>query len=116
MLESKRVLIVEDEPIIGLALEEILEAIGCQTAGIAVRVMQALDLLAEMPVDAAILDVNLHGEQSYPVADALADRGIPFIFATGYGDQEHPQRHKHAPTVTKPYSIAGIREALVSVV
>lgn len=116
MLEPKCVLIVEDEPIIGVALEEILEAIGCQTAGIAVRVMQALDLLASTRVDAAILDVNLHGEQSYPVADALADRGIPYIFATGYGDREHPQRHKQAPTVTKPYSLVDIRDALGAVI
>jgi DNA-binding response OmpR family regulator len=69
-----RVLIVEDEPVIGLALEDILESFGWESAGIASRVVQALDLLETAMPDAAILDVNLHGEKSYPIADALADR------------------------------------------
>jgi CheY-like chemotaxis protein len=111
---TRRILIVEDEPIIGLALEDMLECIGWQTVAIAARVQQALDLIASVAVDAAILDVNLHGERSYPVADDLAARGIPYIFATGYGDTEHPERHRCAPTITKPYVIADVETALAA--
>lgn len=111
-----RVLIVEDEPVIGLALEDILESFGWKSAGIASRVVQALDLLETAMPDAAILDVNLHGEKSYSIADALAHRRVPYVFATGYGDAEHPERHRGVPTVTKPYSIDDVRLALLQIV
>ncbi len=114
MPESRQVLIVEDEPTIGLSLEDMLEDLGWGTIGIATRVAQALSLLEGATPDAAILDVNLHGERSYAVADVLAARGIPYIFATGYGDTEHPERHRQAPTVTKPYTMADIRTALAA--
>ena len=112
MAAGRRILIVEDEPVIGFALEDMLDEIGWRTLGIAARVGAALKLLEGDTPDAAILDVNLHGEQSYPVADALAGLGIPYIFATGYGDREHPERHRLVPTVTKPYTIHDIEKAL----
>ncbi len=111
-LRGIRVLIVEDEPVIALALEEILEAIGCTVVGIATAVPQALRLIAEAPPQLAVLDVNLHGARSYPVADALSERGIGFVFATGYGDSDHPDRYRSLPTVTKPYKPEDIRAAL----
>jgi CheY-like chemotaxis protein len=89
-----------------------LDHLGWETVGIASRVPQALDMIDAASPDAAILDVNLHGEQSYPVADALDDRGVPYVFATGYGDSEHPERHRKAPTLTKPYSLEDVRAAL----
>jgi CheY-like chemotaxis protein len=110
-----RILIVEDEPVIGLALEDMLEGVGWEVVGVVSRVAQALDLLQRTAPDVAILDVNLHGETSYPVADALAERNVPYVFATGYGDAEHPERHCHAPTVTKPYSLEDVRLALSQV-
>ncbi|NNM75959.1 response regulator [Sphingomonas sp. ID1715] len=112
MLEGRAVLILEDEPVIGFALEDIVETIGGRVCGTAFRVAEALDMLRQHQCDAAILDVNIAGERSYPVADALAARNIPFIFATGYGDSEHPSRFAHAPTVTKPYGVEDIRVAL----
>ena len=111
-MAGKRVLIVEDEPVIGFALEDMLDSLGWETIGVASRVQEALDLIRSDAPDTAILDVNLHGEKSYPVADLLADREIPYIFATGYGDSEHPPRHKQITTLTKPYSIEQIRAAL----
>ena len=112
LLEGRSVLILEDEPIIGFALEDMVEAIGGCVCGTAFRVAEALDLLDQRGCDAAILDVNIAGERSYPVADALAARGIPFIFASGYGDSEHPGRFASWPTVTKPYGLDDIKEAL----
>jgi DNA-binding response OmpR family regulator len=90
MTANNKVLIVEDEPIVGLALEDMLESLGWVVIGVAARVQQGLNMIQTTAPAFAILDVNLHGEQSYPIADALADRGVPYIFATGYGDTAHP--------------------------
>jgi DNA-binding response OmpR family regulator len=114
MTANKTVLIVEDEPIVGLALEDMLESLGWVVIGVAARVQQGLDMIQTTAPAFAILDVNLHGEQSYPIADALADRGVPYIFATGYGDTAHPVRHQQVLTLTKPYSLQNVRDAIAA--
>lgn len=107
-----RILAVEDEPIIAFSLEDMLLELGCKEVFLATQLSEAERILSEERVDAAVLDVNIHGAQSYGIADKLADSSVPFIFATGYGDAEHPDRHRAVPTLTKPYDIADIREAL----
>jgi DNA-binding response OmpR family regulator len=106
------VLVLEDEPIIGFALEDMLLQIGCDRVTLATRISEAQQIASEVKLDAAILDVNIHGAQSYPVADALAARRVPYIFATGYGDRAHPDQHRDTLTLTKPYSIDDIRAGL----
>jgi len=110
------VLVLEDEPIIGFALEDMLLSIGCAEVSLATRIPEAERIVREGRLDAAILDVNIHGTQSYPVADQLARRCVPYIFSTGYGDRAHPDRHRNIPTVTKPYGTQDIRAALATVV
>jgi DNA-binding response OmpR family regulator len=109
---GKRVLVLEDEPIIGFALEDMLLSLGFDIVDIATRLEDATQAIAAADFDAAVLDVNIHGQRSYPIADALAERDIFYIFATGYGDTEHPLQHRTTPTVTKPYSIDDLRGAL----
>jgi DNA-binding response OmpR family regulator len=116
MTPERRVLIVEDEPAIGLALEDMVENLGWVVVGVAARVQQGLDLVQACAPTFAILDVNLHGEQSYPIADALADSGVPYIFATGYGDSAHPPRHRQVLTLTKPYSLQALQNAIAAAV
>jgi DNA-binding NtrC family response regulator len=112
-LDGCLVLIVEDEPIVAFALEDmILDAGGSAVS--AERVDQATALIEAHRLDLAILDVNVHSHTSYPIAAALEKIGVPFIFATGYGDTIHPPEFKAIPTVTKPYSLADINEALAS--
>lgn len=106
-----RLLILEDEPILGLDLEDIIAEAG-GTSIYAERVEEALDLIAAESLDAAILDVNVHGRTSYPVADLLQRLGLPFIFATGYGDALHPDNFAGVPTVIKPYATADLERAL----
>jgi DNA-binding response OmpR family regulator len=110
-IAGKLVLILEDEPIVGLALEDMIDEAGGRSV-YAERIEQALELVASEPLDAAILDINLHGKQSYPVAAALASRGVVYIFATGYGDTVHPDEFAEVPTVAKPYSFADLEKAL----
>ncbi|WP_206245758.1 response regulator [Novosphingobium terrae] len=110
-IEGNVVLILEDEPIIALSLEDLIEDAG-GTSICAERVEQAIAMIDEYRLDAAILDVNVHGRKSYPVAEVLQSRGIIFIFATGYGDTLHPEQFKGVPTVVKPYSALDIERAL----
>lgn len=112
-LGGRTILILEDEPIIGLALEDMLASEGARVLH-ASRIDEAQDMLGREGVDSAILDVNLHGIPSYPVAARLAERAIPFIFATGYGDRSHPAEFAGVPTVSKPYSTEEICRALMA--
>ena len=106
-----RILILEDEPIIGLALEDMLQRQGAYVL-FASGIEEACDLIAQEPVDSAILDVNVHGAQSYPVASLLVAKAVPFVFATGYGDRSHPPEFEGIATISKPYSTDDIRKAL----
>ena len=112
-LDGTRILILEDEPIIGLALEDMLQRQGAFVL-FASGIEEACKLIAGEPVESAILDVNVHGAESYPVASLLTERRIPFIFATGYGDRSHPVEFAGIPTISKPYSADDIRKALDS--
>ena len=110
-LDGARILILEDEPVIGLALEDMLQRNGAYVL-FASGIEEACQLIESEPVESAILDVNVHGAESYPVASMLARRRIPFIFATGYGDRSHPAEFAAIPTIAKPYSADDIRKAL----
>jgi CheY-like chemotaxis protein len=103
-LKGLRVLVVEDQAPIALQLEDMLVESECEVVGPASRVGQALRLLSENAVDAAVLDLNIAGELVYPVADALDARGLPFIFATGYNPSDISGRYGHRPVVQKPFS------------
>ncbi len=100
---NRRVLVVEDEVLIGMLLEDMLGDLGYKVAASASRFEEAAKLARESEIDLAILDVNLNGREVYPVADILAERGIPFLFATGYGERGLPSAHQHRPTLQKPF-------------
>ncbi|RWX81149.1 response regulator [Neorhizobium lilium] len=111
--EGRQVLVVEDEMTIVLAIEEALLALGAQVVGPASRVDVAIQLASEVSLDAAILDVNIRGGNSYAVADILAERGIPFVFCSGYSDWAIEERHRDRPRLTKPYSLNELTERVL---
>lgn len=116
-LKGKRILIVEDEAIVAMLLENILEDIGCVAVGPALTLQQAHDVVAaEADIDAAILDVNLHGERIYPVAETLAGRNVPIAFATGYGGGGLEGQWRTRPAVQKPYTMDDIIRVLNSLI
>ena len=84
LLSGRRVLVVEDEMMILMMIEDMLADLGCESVTAAATVDQALALIDAQTFDAAMLDMNLNGNKSYAVADALAARGVPFVFSTGY--------------------------------
>ena len=103
MVAGTRVLVVEDEAMVSMMLEDFLEDLGCVVVATASRLEEALQKAAELQIDVAVLDVNLAGKLSYPVAELLRSRGIPFLFATGYGTAGLPERLRDAPVLSKPY-------------
>jgi DNA-binding response OmpR family regulator len=109
------VLIVEDDALLAMAIGLCVEEAGYDVAGKARSVDAALSMLAEEKVDAALLDINLRGELVFPVANALAERGVPFVFVTAYGSTLIPDRHRDRPVVLKPYYDAALCAALASV-
>lgn len=98
-----RILIVEDEAAISILMEDMLLDLGVEIVGPASRLDSALQLAREADFDAAILDINIAGVQSYPVGDVLRGRGIPVIFATGYGSSVLPERFKSCQILHKPF-------------
>lgn len=110
-LAGKRILIVEDEPIVAMCLEDMLECLGCQVVGTAARLSEGLKLADETEMDAAILDVNLGLDRSYPIADRLLARSIPFVFATGYGRAEYAAL-PNAALIEKPYTMRQVGAVL----
>lgn len=111
-LHRRRVLLVEDEMMVAMLLEDMLSDFGCEVIGPAGRVDEALSLARNGAIDVAILDVNLAGQETYPVADVLAAAGIPFVFATGYGAGGLRDGYKHRPTLQKPFQQRDLIRAL----
>lgn len=111
LLQGKKVLLVEDEAIVAFAMEDLLVDLGCEVLGPALRIEDALQLAASAPMDAAILDVNLNGTRSYPVADELVRRRVPFVFATGY-DREGLEWPGPVELLAKPYRRNQVEAAL----
>jgi CheY-like chemotaxis protein len=111
-LKGLKVLVVEDQAPIALQMEDMLVESECEVVGPASRVGQALRLLSDNAVDAAVLDLNIAGELVYPVADALDARGLPYVFATGYSPSDVADRYGHRPVLQKPFSRRVFLEAI----
>lgn len=112
LLAGRRVLVVEDEVLVSMLIEDVLAELGCEAVSTATRVPQALDLVSREAFDIAILDRNLAGQAVYPVADELARRGVPFIFATGYGDRGLREDYKERPMLQKPFRLDELARAI----
>ncbi len=107
-LTGKRVLVVEDEALVSMLVEDELRDAGAEVMGPAPTVREALRLIEAAAADgglgAAVLDINLDGQHVGPVADRLAALGVPFLFATGYGENCDTGGHGAAPTLHKPFA------------
>jgi PAS domain S-box-containing protein len=110
---GNRILAVEDEPLVAAMLRDALTDLGFAVVGPIGTVAQALESARTTPIDGAILDVNVASEAIYPVADALAARGIPFIFITGYQSDGIDPRYAHVPALQKPIDTQGLRHIFV---
>ena len=113
-LSGRRVLVVEDESLVAMLLETILEDMGCIPVGPASNIDDGLAMATGgEALDAALLDVNVAGRQVFPVAQALKNRGVPFVFSTGYGEGGLPDEWRGQATLQKPFTEAAVRDALM---
>jgi DNA-binding response OmpR family regulator len=113
-LRGQQVLIVEDEYFLAQDLAEYFHALGARVLGPVGTVADALRLLESTEVQAAVLDVNLRGERVYPVADLLRDKGVPFVFASGYGGELEPAAYADIPRCIKPVDFATLAGTLAT--
>lgn len=107
-----RVLVVEDESLVAMFLEDVLEDLGHEMLGPYSRVDAALPAAQSENFDVAILDVNVNGQAIFPVAEAIASRGLPFIFSTGYGQKSLPEQYRSRPTLDKPFLPSDVESVL----
>ena len=110
--EPRRVLVVEDEVLIGIVLEDILQTMGHAVAGNAATIEDAEQLAGMGGFDAAILDVNVDGVEIFDLADRLRGAGTPLIFATGSHPESLPERFRDGPVLEKPYDYAAVEQAM----
>jgi CheY-like chemotaxis protein len=114
VLAGKRVLLIEDEAIVAMLIEEMLLDFDCHVAARASTLGQALAAARDGDFDVAVLDVNLGGQQSYPVADVLAARRIPFVYLSGYGAGALRPNEPAWRICRKPFTAAALTDALMA--
>jgi DNA-binding response OmpR family regulator len=105
-----RVLVVEDEMLIAILIEDILSDMGCEVVGPIGKLEAALQTAKDGAFDIAVLDVTIRGGKVYPVAEELMARGVPFIFASGYGDWALPPPLREKRRLIKPFTAAELEE------
>lgn len=109
------VFVVEDEALVALNLEDMLEELGCDVIGPAMKMDAALAMVEKgLAADVAILDVNIGGQPIYPLAKLLAARDMPIVFATGYGRAGLPEEWQEHPVLQKPYALHDLEACLAA--
>ena len=113
-LKGRRILVIEDSPVVAPFTAEILGELGYDVVGPAPTMAAARELIEEEAVDAAILDVHIRGERVFPLCDELAARKVPFLLTSGYADWQIPDKWQDAPQLQKPYTMEQIEQALAA--
>ncbi len=112
--QNLRIFVVEDEALVAMLMEDMLIDLGHEVSAIASHLHQACDIAQTGTFDLAILDVNLDGQPSYPIAKTLRERGIPFAFATGYGGTGLDRAFTGVPTLAKPYVAEDVQRLIAA--
>ena len=111
-LAGKRILIVEDSPVVGPFTADLLEELGCITVGPAPNMAVGRQLIEAEKIDAALVDMHIRGERVFPLCEALAGRKVPFVLTSGYADWNMPEKWQDRPRLQKPYTLGEVEEAL----
>jgi CheY-like chemotaxis protein len=109
---APQILVVEDEYLIRMLLEDMLAELGFEVAAAVGSIAEAQQHAKSGAFQAAILDVNVDGQEIFPVADLLAERGLPFVFVTGYGENSLPERFRGRPSLQKPFQAERLKTML----
>jgi DNA-binding response OmpR family regulator len=108
----RKVLVIEDSPVVGPFTADILAELGFEAVGPAPNMASARQLAEQADYDAALLDIHIRGERVFPLCEALDAKGVPFIFTSGYADWQMPDKWQDRPRLQKPYSIDELSSAL----
>jgi CheY-like chemotaxis protein len=111
-LAGRRILVVEDSPVVGPFTADILGELGCEVVGPAPNMAAARGLVEAGGFDAALMDVHIRGERVFPLCDMLEAKAVPFVLTSGYADWQVPEKLRERPRVQKPYTIDQIEKAL----
>ena len=116
-LKGRRILVVEDSPVVGPFTAELLVDLGCEVVGPAPNMAAARELVESGDkIDAAMMDVHIRGDVVFALCDVLAARGVPFVLTSGYADWQMPDKWEDRPRLQKPYTIGDVEEALIALV
>jgi len=112
-LQGRRILVVEDSPVVAPLTGEMLEELGCVVVGPAISMAAARPLAEGEEIDGAIVDIRIRGEKVFPVCEILAGRAIPFVLTSGYADWPMPEKWRDRPQLPKPYKLKDVEAALM---
>ena len=111
-LDGRRILVVEDSPVVGPFTADMLEVLGCEVVGTAPNMAAARQLVEAGGFDAALMDIHIRGERVFPLCEILDAKDIPFIFTSGYADWHMAEKWHDRPRLQKPYSLKQVESAL----
>ena len=111
-LSGRRILVIEDSPIVADDTEDMIRSLGGEVLGPAPNMAAALQLAQEEEIDAAVVDINIRGGKAFSVLAILEKRGIPFLLTSGYANWTMPEAWQERPRLPKPYSAVALREQL----
>jgi len=111
-LEGRKILVIEDSPVVAPFTADVLEELGCEVIGPAPNMAVARELIEDGGFDAAMMDVHIRGERVFPLCDALSASGVPFLLTSGYADWSVPEKWEDTPRLQKPYTLDEVRGAL----
>jgi CheY-like chemotaxis protein len=111
-LKGRRILVVEDSPVVGPFTADLLGDIGCEVVGPAPNMAAARELVEAGEFDGALMDIHIRGERVFPLCEMLEAQGLPFVFTSGYADRQMPKKWEDRPRVQKPYTVDQIEKAL----
>jgi response regulator of citrate/malate metabolism len=111
-LNGKRVLIIEDSPVVGPFTAGLLEELGCVAVGPSPNMADARKLIDAEKVDAALLDIHIRGERVFPLCETLVGNGVPFVLTSGYADWNIPEKWRDRPRLRKPFTLDQVEQTL----
>jgi CheY-like chemotaxis protein len=111
-LKGRRILVVEDSPVVAPFTADVLGDLGCEVVGPAPTMAAARELIEDAQFDAALMDVHIRGERVFPLCEVLAEKGVPFVLTSGYAGWQMPDKWQDRPRLQKPYTIDQVEQAL----
>jgi CheY-like chemotaxis protein len=115
-LAGRRILLVEDSPVVAPFTADLLQDLGCEVVGPAPNMAAAWELVENEDFDAAIMDIHIRGERVFPLCETLQSKGVPFLLTSGYADWQIPEKWEDRPRLQKPYTIDDVERALAKIV